>query len=244
MNTLMKEMISPNVTKMIPLLHLRSGILPSRNNYKVVCHGRGVFEFVPNHTRGDEIFGAIQKTFIEYSQNAAVYPVSVTGLKTNVDKVGSHRFCTMDYDFAKYLTEIIKDQCAVDIIQDEFGYHQMLNVSQYFRFMRYKEGGEHFPHYDSDFVYHYNEMVTKYSLVVYFSDCNTGDFAFVNDPRENDCSDWDRQATEEEIWLKVKPSCMKILLFPHTLCHTVLPFTDANSARYIARGDILFMRNK
>ena len=79
-------------------------------------------------------------------------------------------------------------------------------------------------------------------MVVYFNDCQSGELAFIDDKSKHrlHCTDWTRQAKDSEIWLKIRPSCMKIVLFPHTSCHTVLPFTDVNSVRYICRGDILF----
>lgn len=245
---LMQEMISPNVTNIIHhnLLHC----LPGGGSYKIKCHGQGVFEFNPACWGGpysEHLKNSIQEYFQKYEDDKALYPVNVTGLKTDSDKqsVGSTRFCTMDAAFARYLTDVISGRSVVDIILS-YNWYQMINVSQYFRFMKYETGGEHFPHYDSDFVYDYNQAVTKYSVVVYFNDCDSGELAFVNDNRSRKktyCqTDWDRQATDDEIWLKIKPGAMKIVLFPHTLCHTVLPFTDKDKCRYICRGDILFQK--
>jgi hypothetical protein len=241
----MLEMPSPNVTHILPLYMSN---LPDQKRYNITSHGRGVFEFNPVETKNDVITTIIESAFYKYEQNDAVYPVTITGLKTcdspETADVGSTRFCTMDKDFAQYLTNVISGRSVVDIIKDGEYWHQMINVSQYFRFMRYQTGGEHFPHYDSDFVYQYNNAATKYSLVVYFNDCDSGELAFVDDAKRQkkciDHTDWKKQANDSEIWLKIKPSCMKIVLFPHTLCHAVLPFTDENNVRYICRGDILF----
>jgi hypothetical protein len=105
--------------------------------------------------------------------------------------------------------------------------------------MRYSKGGEHFPHYDSDF--HGSNYVTKYSLVMYFNDCESGELAFVDDPRRPVTeSDWERQATGEEIYRKITPRAGRIVLFPHTLCHTVLPFRGEASFRRVVRGDLVF----
>jgi hypothetical protein len=242
MNMLMRELPSPNVTQMIDIYLTHELYSPSQ--YDIISHGRGVFEFRPSNSHLTEsILKTTQKAFQKYALNEAIYPVSTTGLKEiDGNGIGSTRFCTMDSRFASYLTDVISGRSVVDIIKDNNHWMQMINVSQYFRFMKYESGGEHFPHYDSDFVYEYNGAVTKYSLVVYFNDCDTGELAFVNDDTSHsgDCTDWERQATDDEIWLKIKPSCMKIVLFPHTLCHTVLPFTDENNTRYICRGDILF----
>lgn len=241
MTNLMREIPSPNVSKIIETRI--APFLYSSSQYDIISHGRGVFEFNPTcSSLTDMILEKIQQAFEKYAQNGATYPVSITGLKCVSNGVGSTRFCTMDSSFAKYLTDVVSGRSVVDIIRADDNWMEMINVSQYFRFMKYESGGEHFPHYDSDFVYDYNGAVTKYSLVVYFNDCDSGELAFIDDVTEHsgDCSDWERQATDEEIWLKIKPSCMKIVLFPHTLCHTVLPFTDKNNTRYICRGDILF----
>ena len=50
-----------------------------------------------------------------------------------------------------------------------------------------------------------------------------------------------RSATDKEIYLKIKPNNMKLVLFPHTLCHGVLPFTE--DERNIIRGDLIFKVN-
>lgn len=267
---LMKEIPSPNVTHILPDLGFGESrtIWPKPERYTILAHGQGVYELRPNLTYIDScnIEQVLNKAFETYQTYDAVYPVTITGAKVDSDNnknVGSTRFCNMDPAFATYLTNIIKDRAIVDIIKTErfeerhlgstlvINHHkvnwwELVNVSQYFRFMKYVNGGEHFPHYDSDFEYEYNGAVTKYSLVVYFTDCDSGEIAFINDKSEHktDCSDWTRQATNDEIWLKIKPSCMKIVLFPHTLCHTVLPFTDNNKIRYICRGDILFWKIK
>jgi hypothetical protein len=250
MEKLMLEMPSPNVTKMIPLdLGSKLDKLVSPSDFVVTPHGKGIFEFT-YHSKVANLDGyiktCVEDAFLAYKTN--IYDVGVNGLKDDPlsHKVGSTRFCAMDYDFAEFLTKIVKYRSAVDVIQDENGnWMEMLNVSQYFRFMRYKTGGEHFPHYDSDYTYEYNGAVTKYSLVAYFTRCQTGQFAFVDDQNtefEGKIQDWSRQAKDEEIYLKVTPTPLKILVFPHTLCHTVLPFTDKNTDRIICRGDLLFKK--
>ena len=120
--------------------------------------------------------------------------------------------------------------------------------SDYFRFMKYTSGGQHYPHYDTDFIID-NNTITKYSLVMYFNDCKDGELVFCKDNRppktemsfiEKDTSDWNRQVEEEEILLKIKPKAGMIVLFPHTLCHAVLPFTGEE--RNIVRGDLEFVK--
>lgn len=247
--SLMKEVPSCNVTH---ILDIELGGPGMPHHFDIINHGKGVFEFNPiaclRTDKGKEyILEKLKRAFDTYQQHDAVYPVTITGLKTtDDDQIGSQRFCTMDYSFAQYLTNVIQHRSVVDIIQSQNQWFEMINVSQYFRFMKYSRSGEHYPHYDSDFEYQYNNAITKYSVVVYFNDCDSGELAFIDDntPNAYNFSDWPQQAEDREIWLKIKPSYMKIVLFPHKLCHTVLPFIDKDNIRYICRGDILFSRCK
>lgn len=243
---LMFEIPSPNVTAMVPLYFPSFKSMYSKPI--ILSHGKGIFEF--QCQQASSLAESVKKDLEDcFNRNKEyIYPVSVSGLKDGAgayaNTAGSERFCTMDYGLAEILTEMIKGRSAVDIIQDENGkWMEFINVSQYFRFMRYQTGGEHFPHYDSDYHYEYNNTYTKYSLVAYFTDCKSGEFAFV-EPKgtefEGGNTDWSRQATDAECYLKIMPQPLKILVFPHTLCHTVLPFTDKDQVRIICRGDLLF----
>ena len=182
--------------------------------------------------------------------------VSITGIKENMnDGQGSSRYSTNSPKLSEYLTDILNSfnlNIRADFHTD---YDSIINickyskVSDYFRFMKYTSGGQHYPHYDTDFIIDRN-TITKYSLVMYINDCEDGELVFCNDNRppktemsfiEKDTSDWDRQVKEEEILLKIKPKAGMIVLFPHTLCHAVLPFTGEE--RNIIRGDLEFVRN-
>lgn len=174
--------------------------------------------------------------------------VSITGIKENMnDGQGSSRYSTNSPKLSEYLTDILNSfnlNIQADFHRD---YDSIINickyskVSDYFRFMKYENGGQHYPHYDTDFVIDKN-TITKYSLVMYFNDCKDGELVFCKDFRENhQNSDWNRQVKEEEILLKIKPTAGMIVLFPHTLCHAVLPFTGEE--RNIVRGDLEFVRN-
>lgn len=174
--------------------------------------------------------------------------VSITGIKENMnDGQGSSRYSTNSPKLSEYLTNIL-NSFNLNILADFHEDFDSINnickyskVSDYFRFMKYENGGQHYPHYDTDFVIDKN-TITKYSLVMYFNDCKDGELVFCKDFRENhQNSDWNRQVKEEEILLKIKPTAGMIVLFPHTLCHAVLPFTGEE--RNIVRGDLEFVRN-
>ena len=170
------------------------------------------------------------------------------------DGQGSSRYSTNSPKLSEYLTNILNSfnlNIRADFHRD---YDSIINickyskVSDYFRFMKYTSGGQHYPHYDTDFIIDRN-TITKYSLVMYTNDCEDGELVFCKDNRppktemsfiEKDTSDWNRQVEEEEILLKIKPKAGMIVLFPHTLCHAVLPFTGEE--RNIVRGDLEFVR--
>ncbi len=253
------EILSPNVTH-INNSHIESGIRSTVQGgfpeYTVNCHGNDIYEFVPVFPSGFVPLAiSVKSAFNAYNNAGHLYDVSTSGLKDLTAGVGSKRFCTFSDQLAAFLTDIISEKSFLQTYTEKIETestgtvknYEFVNVSKYFRFMQYYNGGEHFPHYDSDF--HYNNTrdpaVTKFSVVMYFSDCETGEFCFVNDSRRDDfgqtpTTDWEQQATNEEITLRIKPSVGKILLFPHNLCHTVLPYTDTHGSRMVARSDILF----
>ena len=182
--------------------------------------------------------------------------VSITGIKENMnDGQGSSRYSTNSPKLSEYLTNILNSfnlNIRADFHKDFDSINNICKyskVSDYFRFMKYENGGQHYPHYDTDFIIDKN-TITKYSLVMYFNDCEDGELVFCKDNRPpktemsfigTDTSDWNRQVKEEEILLKIKPTAGMIVLFPHTLCHAVLPFTGRE--RNIVRGDLEFVRN-
>ena len=187
------------------------------------------------------LLDSVQETFSDYHTKEQLYSVGKTGLKDNKD-VGSKRFCIQSKDLSYLLEDILYQSGVFDgVFQYKEDFFSYCGVSNYFRFMTYRKGGEHFPHYDSDFVYEGTDRVSKMSLVMYFTDNETGKFCFVkenevNNPYKND---WSRQADDEEIDIAINPKIGRILVFPHDLCHTVMPLIDEN-IRTMVRGDVVF----
>ena len=193
-----------------------------------------------------EEFTDISGSFKSYEEAGHLYDVGVTGLKDNKG-VGSKRFCTHDLGLSRLIDHALKSAGILQYYNDGM----YAGCSQYWRFMRYRAGGEHFPHYDGDFRWilpNGSICKTTHSVVCYFSDCTTGEFAFVRGDKALEdemrvkgvyAGDWDRQANESEIIKKVKPRNGRVLIFPHDRLHTVLPFTESHD-RIIARGDLIF----
>ena len=246
----MIELISPNVTR------IEKTDINVSTEHTCVIYPNGVIEITPqgeNYSNTNLV--KLRSLFKSYEEAGHLYGVTVTGLKSETEKYGSHRFCTMDRALAEQITDVVNDlgilqQLIIAKNKEESELHDFVGCSSYFRFMRYVSGGEHFPHYDSDFQFQNTKgFATRYTMVMYFTNNDTGAIAFVEDKRENhNNSDWDRQATDEEITLKILPQRGKIVLFPHDLPHTVLPYTytgeiGTDKERIIARGDLVFNFN-
>lgn len=232
---------SPNVTYVNNTLMSNLVLELSGTTTESTIHPNGIVQ-IDTH----DISSHYQDSFRLYESKGHIYPVTKSGLTLTDEckEVGSERFCTNNVDLAEALSGIIARSDAFPHVYKDSVLH---SVSPYFRFMRYRKGGMHFPHYDSDYNYSYpnKHLVTRYSLVMYFTDCQTGEIAFINDNTVHcqDKSDWTRQAKEEEIYLKVKPKSGRIVLFPHHLCHSVLEFDDGeNAERAMLRGDLIFSK--
>lgn len=212
-------------------------------------NGENVFEIIPANVSS---FDGLTKSFDKFIHNVPkefIDTVDITGNKDENVGIGSVRLSTHNRDFANFVERVIK---SINIpqfldIYDENGKktHCYHSVADYIRFMEYQQGGEHYPHYDCDFEIDEN-IITKYTLVMYFTDNpNDGEFVFVKDkdgvnPSEINIKnvfdyDWTEQAKDDEVLLKINPSVGKIIIFPHSLCHSVL---KTNNPRKIARLDI------
>jgi hypothetical protein len=232
---LIKEAPSPNVTLNIPDAFQNASFVSESYNCKVI-DGVYIFDIPFNKERAkqvERINNMFDAAFEAYQH--AMYPVDVTGFKNPNGRIGSQRFCTMSSHLAKFFTEVILKSNMLDF-HDGFEFKQ---VSKYFRAMKYQNGGEHFPHYDSDFQIN-SRLKTKMSLVCYGDNCDTGKIAFVKSGLDDGKKDWDRQATKDEIFLTVEPCVGRIVVFDHSICHTVLPYTE-NKQRRVLRGDLIFV---
>jgi hypothetical protein len=236
-----REVPSPNVTVNHPNafypINDHSLWGPKALGYSCrVVHGVYIFDTLNQNVLScvSQAFDAAFRTY----QND-MYPVGVSGFKNPEGRIGSNRFCTMSSILADFFTNIIFDSEMLDAHAE---YGNFLKVSKYFRAMKYTSGGEHFPHYDSDFVVgRKRELLTRMSLVAYGNDCETGEIAFIRDGHDDGSrQDWERQANDSEIFLKIAPKVGRIVVFDHKICHTVLPYIDKEGERRILRGDLIF----
>lgn len=232
--------ISPNVKRIEPNLFKRLPEPSFKDIITINVHERGIIEIqLSNDSINEEIFNNVLRAFERFE----VVSVGKTGL-TDCEEVGSVRFSTMSSHMANFLEKVISH--IKPYLKD------YSHVSHYFRFMKYSEGGEHYPHYDSNYESLIDSnLYTGYSLVMYLNDCEDGEIVFCDDPKIYDVSphisqqraleaDWDRQCTEDEIYVRFLPRAGRIILFPHSLCHSVLPFTGEQ--KVMVRGDLYFKK--
>lgn len=243
----LNEGVSPNVKLILPRMYkdINQNLnIHNLENIYTKIHQNNIIEITIKELDNfnKEMAIVFQEYFSFFRGKNCLEDVSITGVSSNLDLgAGSTRFSTISDNLACILDTIIIYSGALKALNQSKSYFK---VAEYFRFMKYSSGGQHYPHYDSDFIFKSDpQYITKYSLVVYHNICEDGELYFCNDPRKyidsnNLTSDWDRQATEDEIYLKIKSDNLKIVIFPHTLCHGVLPFTG--NERNIIRGDLIF----
>lgn len=197
---------------------------------------------------------ATMRTFGQSSEHS----VGVQGTSAEGGK-GSRRISFYNTEFAKYLTEEIsssvppflnlKPNEPMDWESDNpegFNVWAFEGVSPYFRYMTYTQGGQHFPHYDSSYKLPEDTYIrTLMSGVLYLTTNKTGATAFIDDKQDDvafkdkKLDDWDRQATVEELYSWSLPTVGKMIIFPHQLCHSMLPLLD-DEERIIIRFDLFY----
>lgn len=182
------------------------------------------------------------------------YPVGIDGYCNSVENAGSFRAMGWSESIAQQITGVVKkylpekfdELTPLDKSIQELTF---LGSTPWVRFMKYKNGGMHVPHYDAPFVNTQEKYATLFSWVLYLNTPEKGgDFTFIVDSKNNgidnpsdwDRSDWSRMAESEKLeeWFKINPQTGRLLVFPHWLCHQVEELISGS--RYIIRGDIAY----
>lgn len=201
------------------------------------------------------------KNFMHLSPNFE--KVGIQGMMDVKDEsnVGSLRTTIFSTVLAKELTKrFMKSEVCASLETNEFfpsdTFSSEINrkwvfegCSPMFRFMKYSKGGQHYTHYDSSYMYNFQDRFTYRTLmsfVIYLESNGSqggetrfikdGQFQIPTDQRKH--NDWDRQANENEILAKVEPMPGRILIFPHRLAHDVSTFLG--DQRIIIRGDLIY----
>lgn len=208
-----------------------------------------------NILSAEEVFQIKKQFFLTESEQW--HPVGVQGL-SNADEIGSIRLNRWSPDFAKFLSDKMIKWCSTiiglpDTLTD---WHQSesesyegeewipYSVSPMFRCMKYSKDGQHWPHYDSGFIYSNEKFRTLKSFVLYLSTHQTGCTRIIEDGqkghiRDRNHTDWTRAANLDEVIVSQNPVSGSIFLFNHRICHDVSEFTETEQ-RMIIRGDIIY----
>lgn len=170
-----------------------------------------------------------------------------------------YRIRNYDINFAKYLSDALATSLPAQLVFNErsrvdwqsdnpenFNVWNLIGVAPYFRYLQYNSGSEHLPHYDTTHKLKEDPLVrTLYSGIIYLTDNQTGATAFIDDEQhhlkyqDRDHSDWDRQATHDQIYEWSIPKRGNIVVFPHGVCHSVMP-NYSGTSRQIIRFDIYY----
>jgi len=198
-------------------------------------------------------------------ESQLMYPVGISGYSNEVGSVGSHRANAWAVDLAAALKP------AFDALPNHFfgdgrdftlgklripspfetrPRYTKLGSTPWMRFMKYRQGGMHVPHYDAPFHNEEQSYVTLFSWIIYLNTVPPeagGQFQFVDDgqsahPQDRAAgafADWHEMATDAQVLNSIQPVEGRMLVFPHWLCHQVQPYTG-NKTRYIVRGDLAY----
>lgn len=208
-----------------------------------------------NHTYlfDDVLSGEDCGSLISQFNRQEAYPVGIDGYSDDIERVGSHRAMAWAVNLAAKMAPAFEAMPETLTTQDlpspqPIPEHSFLRLGStpWLRFMRYKSGGMHVPHYDAAFECPTENYITLFSWVLYLNDVaeeDGGSFSFVDDrgqPNEaRDRTDWRRMAHPDEILRRVQPRQGRLLVFPHWLCHQVDAYTGP-AHRYIIRGDLAY----
>lgn len=184
--------------------------------------------------------------------------VNIQGQKIGCgdEKIGSERVTMWFPDLAKQLYNLMQPFLTARLMSDfsrtdwwQAGSHknwQPIALSPLLRFMEYKAGAAHFPHYDSAFIYPDSPYRSLMSVIFYLTshpDC--GATRFLEDNQgllpewERAHADWQRAATEQDILIKIQPKTGTVLCFDHRLLHDAECYNGL-SPRIIIRADLVF----
>jgi len=182
--------------------------------------------------------------------------VDVQGKKTKEKvNIGSYRTTIWSINQAEEIWNVLKeyveersmkDTTSTDWWQEgKFRKWKPIALSPILRFMTYKKGGQHYPHYDAGFIYGDSKYRTLSSVLIYLTNNANGATRFIKDGQEDkniwdrDHSDWTRIAKDNEIITKVDAVKGRALIFDHRLCHDAEQYNGDND-RSLIRADLVY----
>ena len=125
---------------------------------------------------------------------------------------------------------------------DQYKWSDIIGINECLRINKYITGSNGFD-YHRDAQYTYNNVRSVYSIIVYLSNCDTGDVEFIvpNNYYINNGKNMD----EEMKLIKksfetcvIKPKKGMAIIFDQRIIHRAYPYTDLNP-KYVLRTDLL-----
>jgi NAD+ synthetase len=165
--------------------------------------------------------------------------------KSEIQQTNSTRKSLYSVEFSKVVFDkiqniidniVLAEKPITDFKKDEM--YKAVGVNPLFRYIEYTPNGKLIPHYDYSFKT--NEYKSLYTLVIYLTDNENGETAFLEDEQKDI---WNKNLQDHEVIderkidLTVQPKKGRVIIFPHYLLHAGLP--DSKTKKII-RTDIMF----
>lgn len=191
--------------------------------------------------------------------------VSIHGVKDLSVGIGSKRSTVWSTELAEAFTKQFRSLFGFDRITNDYTRTdcwqnipeeystddlrwEFIGFSPMFRFMSYLNGGEHYAHYDSSYIYDDPQYRTLSSVVIYLTTNKSGATRFIYDNQdskiqsERKTNDWKEKTRPELVYKEFYPVSGSMLTFDHRICHDVSQFIPQkeNEKRIIIRTDLIY----
>jgi hypothetical protein len=184
-------------------------------------------------------------------------PVGINGRRPGFkagDKIGSLRASTYNLSLANLLWARMLSSVSPFVISENMmdtqgaSVWKAVGINPLFRFIRYEPGCSLIAHYDAPYEYGDGRRTLK-SLLIYLTTSKNGATRFIRDAQDalpfnrRKFSDWDRQARQDEVRVKVLPKTGQAVVFNHRLLHDSEPW-EGNDTRIVLRTDVVYQMIK
>ena len=185
-------------------------------------------------------------------------PVGDTGYADKpYDEVGSYRLSNFNPQFAALLFKHLQDNGMFTAprklsfaSKTDWDGHELwepIGINPLFRYIRYDSRGKLVVHYDAPYI-ESEDVRSLVTMIMYLTTNSNGATRFVRDPQtftpvdQMDFSDWDRNATPDEVALKINPRAGDAVFFDHRMLHDSEPLIEGDPEKIIIRSDVMFRK--
>jgi hypothetical protein len=189
-------------------------------------------------------------------KNKKFQPVGKTGYVSEYkegDEIGSYRGSIFNEYLSYVLFQRIKNSYPKidnyinnnNIDHDNTSEWTLSGINPLFRFIKYKEAGSLFPHYDAPYIKNKKER-TLVTIIIYLTKNESGATRFIKDPQldiscyDRNLEDWNKIPLKKEILLRIEPNIGNALIFDHRILHDCEKVM--NEEKIIIRTDLFFKR--